>query len=284
MLSTPVAEAFQQNSGKRYKYPALIETAISGGATTSNSADTSTASSSSSANESTSTTPPLSPLSAAAAVATTNALNLLGNKFNKIANFSYSNQMIPKNYYNSQNYENYPPLNHQQYHQPHQQQQQYYGYYNNNNNRSSSADSLNQSPPIASQQQQYDLSSNIQCPVSNNENTTSYRQPLSSSNIANLSISSNGSASLPLKKRRAVPSECKDNSYWEKRRKNNESAKRSRDNKRGKEDSLIMRNMYLEQENLQLKTQIAMYETQIENLSRLAHGLGGHLINNSSNN
>jgi hypothetical protein len=262
MLSTP-GTIFQNPSSKRYKYPALIETSN----LTPNSADTSTASSSSSANDSTSsTTPPLSPKAA------NTALNLLGNKFNKIANFSYSNQMIPKNYYNSENYENYPPQppastamqqQHQQ-HQQYQQQQHYYGYYNRS--------STEPNPLITSQQ--YDL-------CQNNEN---YRQPLSSSNIANLSMSSNSSASLPLKKRRAVPSECKDNAYWEKRRKNNESAKRSRDSKRGKEDTLIMRNMYLEQENLQLKTQIAMYETQIENLSRLAHGLGGHLINSSSNN
>ena len=259
MLSTP--GTIFQNPSKRYKFPALIESSSG----TPNSADTSTASSSSSANDSTSsTTPPLSPK------ATNTALNLLGNKFNKIANFSYSNQMIPKNYYNnSENYENYPPqplpvaVMQQQYQQQ-QQQQQYYGYYNRPS-----------TDPITASSQQYDLCQN---------NSENYRQPLSSSNVANLSMSSNSSTSLPLKKRRAVPSECKDNTYWEKRRKNNESAKRSRDNKRGKEDSLVMRNMYLEQENLQLKTQIAMYETQIENLSRLAHGLGGHLINSSSNN
>lgn len=84
----------------------------------------------------------------------------------------------------------------------------------------------------------------------------------------------NNNGSLPLKKRRAVPVENKDPGYWEKRKKNNESAKRSRDNRRVKEDHLAMKNMILEQENLQLKTQVALYEAEIEKLRAMAYGLG----------
>ena len=82
------------------------------------------------------------------------------------------------------------------------------------------------------------------------------------------------SQSLPLKKRRAIPVEQKDSHYWDKRRKNNESAKRSRDIKRDKENRIYVRNAFLEQENLQLKTQVALYEAEIEKLRCIAYGLG----------
>lgn len=224
------------------------------------------------------------------------------------------NQMLQRNYYgsnsmltsNGQDYENYP-VNMMQKQQQHQlqpqQQQQYYNYYANNLNtrstcssaRSSlnSTDSLSLTPSSANiratQQQIYDPTNemllrqaqvNTTQPLVTDEtsSTAAYRNVNISADSIIQSSTSSTSSSLPLKKRRAVPSEMKDNTYWEKRRKNNESAKRSRDNKRSKEETLMMRNLYLEQENLQLKTQIAMYESQIENLSRIAHGLGGHIV------
>jgi hypothetical protein len=79
--------------------------------------------------------------------------------------------------------------------------------------------------------------------------------------------------SLPLKKRRQIPPECRDKSYFEKRKKNNESAKRSRDQRKRKEDRIVMRNVILEQENLQLKTQVALYEAEIEKLRCIAYGM-----------
>ena len=50
-----------------------------------------------------------------------------------------------------------------------------------------------------------------------------------------------------------MPEELKDDSYWERRRKNNEAAKRSRDTRRAKEDEIAVRAVYLEQENIRLK-------------------------------
>lgn len=49
----------------------------------------------------------------------------------------------------------------------------------------------------------------------------------------------------------------KDAAYLERRRKNNEAAKRSRDNRRNKEDELAIWATYLEQENLILKNTLA---------------------------
>lgn len=48
-----------------------------------------------------------------------------------------------------------------------------------------------------------------------------------------------------------------DPAYWEKRRKNNEAAKRSRDARRAKEDEIAIRCAFLEQENIKLRYEVA---------------------------
>lgn len=48
-----------------------------------------------------------------------------------------------------------------------------------------------------------------------------------------------------------------DPAYWEKRRKNNEAAKRSRDARRAKEDEIAIRCAFLEQENVKLRYEVA---------------------------
>ncbi|XP_060531697.1 uncharacterized protein LOC132705239 [Cylas formicarius] len=53
-----------------------------------------------------------------------------------------------------------------------------------------------------------------------------------------------------------------DPSYLEKRKKNNEAAKRSRDARRAKEDEIAIRCAFLEQENVKLKLQLATIERQ----------------------
>ncbi|XP_059470571.1 protein giant [Neocloeon triangulifer] len=55
----------------------------------------------------------------------------------------------------------------------------------------------------------------------------------------------------------------KDAAYWERRRKNNEAAKRSRDNRRNKEDELAIRATFLERENLILKSRLALAQAGI---------------------
>lgn len=49
----------------------------------------------------------------------------------------------------------------------------------------------------------------------------------------------------------------KDDAYWERRRKNNEAAKRSRDARRAKEQEIAVRAQFLEQENISMKLEIA---------------------------
>ena len=55
----------------------------------------------------------------------------------------------------------------------------------------------------------------------------------------------------------------KDEAYWERRRKNNEAAKRSRDSRRQKETEIAMRAQFLEQENIQLKLELVQIKTQL---------------------
>jgi bZIP factor len=69
-----------------------------------------------------------------------------------------------------------------------------------------------------------------------------------------------------VKKIKPVPDEKKDDAYWERRRKNNEAAKRSRDLRRQKEDEIALRATFLEQENLKLKAQVTILKTELSKL------------------
>ncbi|XP_008543176.1 protein giant [Microplitis demolitor] len=58
----------------------------------------------------------------------------------------------------------------------------------------------------------------------------------------------------------------KDIAYWERRRKNNEAAKRSRDARRAKEDEIAIRAAFLEQENMKLKYEIIALRNETSRL------------------
>lgn len=75
--------------------------------------------------------------------------------------------------------------------------------------------------------------------------------------------SSNGSSG---KKRQRNGDEIKDEAYWERRRKNNEAAKRSRDARRAKEDEIAIRAAFLEQENLKLRFELANLKNETAKL------------------
>ncbi|CAG7726606.1 unnamed protein product [Allacma fusca] len=66
----------------------------------------------------------------------------------------------------------------------------------------------------------------------------------------------------------AVKSEqqMKDEAYWERRRKNNEAAKRSRDARRAKEDEIAIRAAFLEQENLKLRFELCALKSETAKL------------------
>jgi len=61
----------------------------------------------------------------------------------------------------------------------------------------------------------------------------------------------------------------KDEAYWERRRKNNDAAKRSRDSRRQKEDDMALRAALLEQENVRLRMQLDQLRGEIDRLRLL---------------
>ncbi|XP_059095830.1 D site-binding protein-like [Tigriopus californicus] len=75
--------------------------------------------------------------------------------------------------------------------------------------------------------------------------------------------------SQPQSKKSRRVEEIKDEAYWERRKKNNEAAKRSRDARRAKEDEIAIRAAFLEQENIQLKWEVARMKSETGRLRAL---------------
>ncbi|CAH1261522.1 HLF [Branchiostoma lanceolatum] len=75
----------------------------------------------------------------------------------------------------------------------------------------------------------------------------------------------------PRKKARNVPDGEKDNSYWERRRKNNEAAKRSREMRKAKEGEIAVRAVLLEEENIKLRSQVGDLKQETERLRALLY-------------
>ncbi|CAH1791720.1 unnamed protein product [Owenia fusiformis] len=68
------------------------------------------------------------------------------------------------------------------------------------------------------------------------------------------------------KRPNVLPDNQKDAAYWERRRKNNDAAKRSRDARRAKEDEIAIRAAFLEQENLKLRVEVAALKNETAKL------------------
>ncbi|XP_078466890.1 hepatic leukemia factor-like [Lampetra planeri] len=66
-----------------------------------------------------------------------------------------------------------------------------------------------------------------------------------------------------------VPDELKDERYWARRRKNNTAAKRSRDARRLKENQIVVRASFLEQENAALRRELAEMRRDLSRVRNL---------------
>ncbi|XP_074594507.1 transcription factor ces-2-like [Brevipalpus obovatus] len=71
------------------------------------------------------------------------------------------------------------------------------------------------------------------------------------------------------KKGKPLPDSVKDAAYWERRRKNNEAAKRSRDARRKKENEIAVRAAFLESENVRLRSYLSVVEKENSRLKFL---------------
>lgn len=95
------------------------------------------------------------------------------------------------------------------------------------------------------------------------------QSPTPSSSLLLATGAFGGLGAHPKKSPQPIPAECKDEAYWERRKRNNESAKRSRELRRIKEQQTALRVLYLEQENLQLRTELTMLRTEVDKLRQL---------------
>lgn len=73
----------------------------------------------------------------------------------------------------------------------------------------------------------------------------------------------------PRGEKRSIPDEQKDEKYYERRKRNNEAAKKSRDARKIREDRIALRAAFLEQENSILRTQILALRDELQTLRQI---------------
>jgi hypothetical protein len=73
------------------------------------------------------------------------------------------------------------------------------------------------------------------------------------------------------KKANPVPGHMKDSVYWERRKRNNDSAKRSREGRRQKEEQIAMKAVYQEQEIMALRAENVMLRQELERMQMLMY-------------
>ncbi|KAK3106061.1 hypothetical protein FSP39_011791 [Pinctada imbricata] len=73
----------------------------------------------------------------------------------------------------------------------------------------------------------------------------------------------------PRSEKKPIPSEQKDTKYFERRRRNNQAAKKSRDARKAREDEIAIRASFLEKENAILRAQVATLREEANSLKQL---------------
>lgn len=73
----------------------------------------------------------------------------------------------------------------------------------------------------------------------------------------------------PRSEKKPIPAEQKDNKYFERRKRNNMAAKKSRDARKAREDEIAIRASFLEKENAILRAQVATLREEANSLRQL---------------
>lgn len=73
----------------------------------------------------------------------------------------------------------------------------------------------------------------------------------------------------PRSEKKPIPSEQKDDKYFERRKRNNNAAKKSRDARKAREDEIAIRASFLEKENAILRAQVATLREEANSLRQL---------------
>ncbi|XP_067928617.1 transcription factor ces-2-like [Watersipora subatra] len=72
----------------------------------------------------------------------------------------------------------------------------------------------------------------------------------------------------PRSEKKPIPRDQKDNKYFERRKRNNQAAKKSRDARKAREDDIAIRATYLEKENAVLRAQTATLREEAHSLKQ----------------
>ncbi|MES1905361.1 MAG: hypothetical protein MHPSP_002194 [Paramarteilia canceri] len=112
-----------------------------------------------------------------------------------------------------------------------------------------------------------------------NQHQSQNYQPDSSS-FTQIDEMSNGDCMRSKKYTKKVPHEQKDQIYWERRRKNNEAAKRSRELKRTRENQMRYNSLCLQMENQCLMREVARLREQISFLKKGGKVLASNMAPN----
>ena len=73
----------------------------------------------------------------------------------------------------------------------------------------------------------------------------------------------------PRSEKKPIPDDCKDQKYFERRKRNNFAAKKSRDARKAREDEIAIRASFLEKENAILRAQVATLREEANSLRQL---------------
>lgn len=73
----------------------------------------------------------------------------------------------------------------------------------------------------------------------------------------------------PRSEKKPIPDEAKDGKYFERRKRNNSAAKKSRDARKAREDEIAIRASFLEKENAILRAQVATLREEANSLRQL---------------
>ncbi|XP_030388224.1 D site-binding protein [Scaptodrosophila lebanonensis] len=82
----------------------------------------------------------------------------------------------------------------------------------------------------------------------------------------------------PRGEKRPIPDAQKDEKYYERRKRNNEAAKKSRDARKIREDRIAFRAALLEQENSILRAQVLALRDELQTVRQLLGATGGGLL------
>lgn len=85
------------------------------------------------------------------------------------------------------------------------------------------------------------------------------------------SSSTSSWSSLARGSRRPIPAGLKDETYWRRRNRNNESARKSREIRKWKEEQRSVKAVQLERENMQLVKELARLRHEVEQLRLIVY-------------